>query len=397
MDVEAGFGVVALLVAGSVVTAIGAALLIAAARQMREAALRWWAAALFARTIAGLLLAVGFARSIPLFIVAASILIPLGGTAVWAGTRIFHRLSAPWWVFVLVAVAWLVGTGVPLPSGATAAALATGMGLSSAVLVAAGFELWRGRAEKLVGRWLLIGIIGLHAPIFILGALEVADGTVRTSEPPPAFSWFTLAHLEFVMFLLASALLAVMMCTERLERKRLAAATLDSLTGVTNRAAFFENAERILRRVRGTPVSIILFDLDGFKNINDAYGHAAGDRVLRTFCDVARDKMRSLDLIGRIGGEEFCVLLADARAEEAYVIGERIRRTLETTPIFLRQLIVRATVSAGIATTTVPTTLEALLEAADRALYLAKSKGRNRIEKAANVVALARRLEISAG
>ena len=166
----------------------------------------------------------------------------------------------------------------------------------------------------------------------------------------------------------------------------MSAARVDSLTGIANRGAFFSRADRILRRARedGAPVSLIVFDLDHFKMINDTHGHAAGDRVLRAFADTAGEIMRPADLLGRIGGEEFAAILPGAGAEAAYVIADWIRHAFEVAPKIIDGALVHATVSAGIAMTQPKGTLEAFLEAADRALHRAKAFGRNRVERDAD-------------
>jgi diguanylate cyclase (GGDEF)-like protein len=162
------------------------------------------------------------------------------------------------------------------------------------------------------------------------------------------------------------------------------AARIDSLTGVANRGAFFTQAGRILRRARDAqaPVTLIVFDLDYFKRINDSYGHAAGDRVLRCFAETAGATLRPADLLGRIGGEEFAAILPGVGMEAAYVIAERVRHAFEVASTSVGHAIVRATVSAGTALASPEGNVETILEAADRALYRAKANGRNRVERA---------------
>jgi diguanylate cyclase (GGDEF)-like protein len=388
MDGDAQFSVLTLLIAGSIVTAVACVLLISAMRQVREAAaISWWVAALVTRSILGLLLAAGFGRSIPWLIIAGGALMPLGATATWSGVRVFHGRSAPWWMFVVAAAAWAVGAQLPFPAGApAAAALASGMAVSAALQVAACYELWRGRAEKLFARWPLIAVAAFHAAVFLGGAVDMGQGNVSMNGVPPLISGFSLTQLEFIMLLLASAVLVVMMCRERLHASLLAAARIDSVTGVSNRATLFDNAARILERAGqdGTSVSLILFDLDNFKAVNDTFGHAAGDSVLRAFSETARNKLRPVDLIGRMGGDEFCLILSGAGLEEASIIAERIRYAFAASPLMFGGSIIPATVSAGVATNNRTASVEVLLEAADSALYRAKS-GRNRVEQARDV------------
>ena len=126
---------------------------------------------------------------------------------------------------------------------------------------------------------------------------------------------------------------------------------------------------------------MFLADLDRFKSINDTYGHALGDRVLRLFGEVAQANLRSSDLVGRLGGEEFAMLLADANGDNAYLVAERIRSAFETAAMTIDDQPVEATISIGVAVIQHPTQdLATLLEQADQALYRAKNGGRNRVE-----------------
>jgi diguanylate cyclase (GGDEF)-like protein len=390
MDADGQFGVLTLLIAGSVITAVACVLLMAAVREVRDAgAISWWVTALLTRSILGLFLAAGFGWSIPWLTIAGAALIPLGATAMLSGVRVFHGRSAPPWMFVFAAAAWVVGVQLPFPAGEpAAAALASGMAISAILQLAACYELWRGRAEKLFARWPLIAVVAFHAAVFLGGAVDMALGNEPTNGVPPLVSWFSLTQLEFIMLLLASAVLVVMMCRERLHANQLAAASIDSVTGVSNRATFFGNATRILERAGqdGTSVSLILFDLDNFKAINDTFGHAAGDGVLRAFSDTAGKRLRPVDLIGRVGGDEFCLILSGAGLEEASIIAERIRYAFAASPLMFGGLLIPATVSAGVATNNRTAAVEALLAAADQALYRAKS-GRNRVERAHDVSA----------
>jgi len=123
-----------------------------------------------------------------------------------------------------------------------------------------------------------------------------------------------------------------------------------------------------------------MFDLDHFKIVNDTYGHSVGDAVLKQFCDIVAGVLRSTDLFGRMGGEEFAVLLPAASIEVALLRAERIRLTFADECRFVRGHRVNATVSGGVSVSAEGgQTLDALLEEADVALYRAKAEGRNRV------------------
>ena len=158
----------------------------------------------------------------------------------------------------------------------------------------------------------------------------------------------------------------------------------DLLTGIANRAAFLESAERVLERCRrdSSPVSVMMFDLDRFKAVNDTHGHAVGDAVIRTFCEITASALRPNDAFGRMGGEEFAVVLAGSSIEAAFVRAERIRASFAESCRFVRDHQVNATVSGGVSTSVnAEQTLDTLLEYSDVALYGAKAEGRNRIKR----------------
>ncbi len=159
-------------------------------------------------------------------------------------------------------------------------------------------------------------------------------------------------------------------------------ATTDYLTELPNRRAFEETGERERRRAAadGVPVAVLVFDLDRFKTVNDRYGHAVGDRVLRAVAAPVRTALRPSDLLARTGGEEFSVLLVDADARQATEVAERIRRALETTTVEHDGASIVVTASFGVAAVRTPDEpLASLAERADAAMYRAKRAGRNRV------------------
>src|SRR5262249_13395768 len=161
--------------------------------------------------------------------------------------------------------------------------------------------------------------------------------------------------------------------------------------GVANRRDFSQVAERMIARNRfaNRPIALLLFDLDYFKTINDTYGHHAGDAVLTEFCRLAISLLRPTDLFGRVGGEEFAGLLPDTGRQDALLLAERVRAALEAPSHTVGGRTFTATVSVGVAVSDQASSdLDALLEAADQALYRAKVLGRNRVEPSANLAEL---------
>ena len=160
---------------------------------------------------------------------------------------------------------------------------------------------------------------------------------------------------------------------------------MDALTGCMNRRAFLERASDAFWEVQGGDgtLSVILFDLDHFKKVNDTHGHAAGDTVLREVTGAIRKRLRRYDLLARLGGEEFAVLLPDAPQDVAEMLAERIRSTVESLRVSIGDTTLLCTISLGVAEAQLgDETLEALMNRADRALYRAKAEGRNLVRSA---------------
>jgi diguanylate cyclase (GGDEF)-like protein/PAS domain S-box-containing protein len=158
----------------------------------------------------------------------------------------------------------------------------------------------------------------------------------------------------------------------------------DFLTGLPNRRYFFELAEQALSRSQryDNPLSILMMDIDFFKSINDVYGHKAGDLALQKLATVCVGILREVDVIGRMGGEEFAVLLPETQGSYATEVAERIRHALENTEIAIEQHTtpLRFTVSIGVTTiNNFETTIDKMLQEADAALYQAKNTGRNKV------------------
>ena len=157
-------------------------------------------------------------------------------------------------------------------------------------------------------------------------------------------------------------------------------AVTDSLTGVHTRRYFIERFEEELKRsiTRKIDLSLLMIDVDYFKTFNDKYGHLTGDQILHGVGKVIKDHIREIDIVGRFGGEEFCVVLPVTDRYGANFAAERIRSAVETTAIKAYDTTVRVTVSIGIATFPADGKTSAeVIDKADWALYRAKKKGRN--------------------
>lgn len=177
---------------------------------------------------------------------------------------------------------------------------------------------------------------------------------------------------------LGAAILRDMTEQERARAELLRLSTTDPLTGLANRRSLLERADQeVARAVRhGKALSMLVLDMDHFKAINDHHGHEAGDRILVCLADCLRDELRSTDIAGRLGGEEFALVLPETAAPGAVEVAERIRRAVAER---CRIGAAGATVSIGVAGLAPGETVEALLRRADRALYAAKTGGRDRV------------------
>ncbi|MEO0981371.1 MAG: PleD family two-component system response regulator [Pseudomonadota bacterium] len=163
-------------------------------------------------------------------------------------------------------------------------------------------------------------------------------------------------------------------------------AVTDPLTGLHNRRFMTAQIEKWIKRseIDGAPISVVALDIDHFKQVNDRFGHAAGDEVLREFAHRLGANVRPGDIVCRQGGEEFVVVMPEAKAETALMVAERVRRAVAAEPFVVDDKSMKITVSAGVSTTIGEgETSSDLLSRADLALYQAKSQGRNRVESLA--------------
>lgn len=187
--------------------------------------------------------------------------------------------------------------------------------------------------------------------------------------------------LTFALLPLAVASVVFAAINDRLNQQLRARALSDDLTGALSRRGLRELGERMmaLQASQATVLAVLMIDLDFFKDVNDRYGHAVGDDVLRHVTQVVREHLREDALLARYGGEEFSILLPVRSRAEAQSVAERLRELVELTPCETKTGEVRVTVSIGISFHNPATTLEEDLARADACLYEAKHTGRNRV------------------
>jgi diguanylate cyclase (GGDEF)-like protein len=246
--------------------------------------------------------------------------------------------------------------------------------------------------------------VGL-TPVFYLWPMLVAAYFLRRPEVLANFAFMALACgvalalwvdpvLRLAMFLAVLAITGVATAVIVVLRERVlelvqrlrTLASRDSLTGALNRGAFEQRLDAELARTERTtsPLALVVFDVDHFKSINDSFGHAAGDQVLRGISDAVAGSLRRSDVFGRLGGEEFGLLLPDTDAQGAATVADKLRRMLSAPAVAGRSL----TVSFGVAQAPRNGSWggRKLLAEADRALYAAKRGGRDRVVRADQIV-----------
>ncbi len=302
----------------------------------------------------------------------------------WAAACAFVGRRAPVWAVFAGACLWLVACTIPAFYANLGYRIALVSAVAAVYAVSAGHQLLRfapesSRAARALGILCLV-----HGVVVTLRALYV----LILGEPAGVFDGsvvYSIFMVEPAMMVFAIALFGVGLIRERHESELRRDAETDPLTGVLNRRGFLDSAERQLARLRGARrhAGLLLFDLDHFKAVNDRFGHNAGDRVLAGFAALALRAIRTNDLFGRIGGEEFAALLEGVDIATATVIAERIRVDFAALGLKHEGVVIPATVSAGVAVGEGNgLDLAALLAEADRALYDAKRAGRDRVHGA---------------
>jgi diguanylate cyclase (GGDEF)-like protein len=225
---------------------------------------------------------------------------------------------------------------------------------------------------------------GARKPLSLdLGYSTDGETTLLLIPPPDGFAKETRALAEWL-----ASQAAVALDNARLHDIVQRQAITDDLTGLVNRRRFIEALEAEIERARrfGAPLAIVLSDLDNFKQVNDEFGHHGGDVVLRAFADLIRSHVRDVDVSGRIGGEEFAIVLPETDRAGAARVAERMRRSLSAVPIAVAaDASIHVAASFGVAELAADHSGDDLLRAADAALYQAKDAGKNRVVTASEL------------
>ena len=365
----------------TMVAALLGAMLLFFGKQESNPALKWWGTAylLGAASVALWTLASNsLGQTLSLALNAAGF---VACGMVWNASRVFHGRKPNLPGLVLGAIAWIAAV-MMLDPHASAMRMTIGAGIVAIYAALTAHELWSERRKSLKRRWPAIAVPVLHGFVLmlpiVLGDLLRPDDDKFTSS-----IWVTIFSIELVLYAVGTVFVIFMLVSERRVSTHRTAAAMDPLTAMFNRRGFAEACSRVIAREAeaGRPVTVLIFDIDHFKQINDRFGHPAGDEILKLFAAIVVSNLRISDLSGRIGGEEFAALLP-CGLEEGVFVADRVREAFATSGITCEDGPVDTTVSIGVAGGPAGTELEVLLAAADTALYQAKRGGRNRVEAA---------------
>jgi diguanylate cyclase (GGDEF)-like protein len=328
---------------------LGLLLLFAWVQNTQISAVAWWGCAHLLR--AGSIVLFGLYGNVTqaVSIDLANALLFLSFAVTWSGARVFDgRPPLPMYI-AAGPVAWVIVAHLPSFAGDLELRILLSSGIVTCYTWLTAFEFWRGRGEPLVSRWPAIFMLFAHGSLFLLRTPLAA--VLPWSPNAEVFEsvWLTVLSFEALLFTIAIAFILLAMAKERTEYRHKTAAMIDPLTGIANRRSFLQDGNDLMKQLDSNPcpTAVLLMDLDHFKSINDRFGHAIGDRVLQVFAEEARATMRSGDLLGRLGGEEFAAVLHNAGMDKAVALAERMRCAFAQAAREVDGRPVAATVSIG--------------------------------------------------
>jgi diguanylate cyclase (GGDEF)-like protein len=363
---------------------LGLLLLFTWAQNTEIKAVAWWGGAHVLR--AGSIALFGRFGRLPDFLTIdlASAILLTSFAVTWSGARVFGGHKSNLIVVFAGAIVWLIAGRIPefansvmLRTTLSATIIATYAWLAAA-------EIWRNGSSQLVSRIPASFMLFAHGALFLLCApLAILTPHPTGAEPLFGTVWHTVLSSEALLFTIAIAFNLMAMAKECTTYMHKTAALIDPLTGIWNRRGFIVENDRLTQSMgsKTTKAAVLFLDLDNFKTVNDRYGHAVGDQVLQILAATTKSVIRSSDFVGRLGGEEFAVVLHGAPRDSAVTIAERIRLAFSEHAEVIDGEYVAATVSIGLVLHEGPILdLSELLWKADQALYRAKERGRNRVE-----------------
>ncbi|MBB3221844.1 GGDEF domain-containing protein [Pseudoduganella umbonata] len=308
------------------------------------------------------------------------------GVAFDAGA-LWERAGRPGWRRVVLpalgacAAAWLacfvagVETGIRVAAGS---AIVGAFYLAGAAALVSGWRqatmLRRFLAVSLSVLGLAIAGRGLLAMALSLGLLQGWAGVAPVHLQG-------VGYVAFYLAMLIGSTGYLLLARETLQGELARLEVVDALTDVPNRRGFYGALAPWLALARrpGTPTALLILNLDGFKRVNDHYGHAVGDKVLKAMVEACRRQLRDSDLMGRLGGAEFAIQLPRTTLADAVHVAERIRASIEANPVKAERAVISLTASLGVTTIRADDSTVSLFKRADEALQAAKLRGRNNV------------------
>ena len=373
--------VTTLFIVATCITALLGLFLLSAWAQERIRALAWWGTAYLVGGFSVAIWSIESLISPPLPPGTANAVLFIACGMMWSAARLFHGRPVLWGAMCAGAVIWLVACMSPdFVHSAVARIVLSSLIVSTYTFLTAA-ELWRERRKSLLRRWPAIFVPIMHGAVFLLPIPLASLMPEERGIVSLASGWIAVFALETMLYVVGTAFIVLVLAKERSVRIQRDAASTDELTGIPNRRGFFAAAQQLVARQakKGEPVSVLMFDLDHFKSINDRFGHLVGDEALRVFASTAVGNMRESDVVARFGGEEFVAMLPGSLAD-ATTAAERVRTAFQAVAGTVAGCPLAATVSVGAASAELCADVAALLAAADGALYRAKANGRNRVE-----------------
>jgi len=312
----------------------------------------------------------------PLLGAAGYVILLTGLACVYGAGREFRTGTLPLRSMAIMAVVSSVAMAVPMLAGYNAIAIIVLNVAAAIILMVTAWDYWLGRAEARLTITLLTVLYAVTGLSFVpCAALLLRGGQWQLSQAPS--NWAEDLNIAVCLTTLAGiGALSLALNQVRLARGHKRDAETDPLTGLLNRRALLRRVEQDAQG----PASLIVFDLDHFKTVNDVHGHPAGDEVLRSFAEVLKLSCRQQGFAARLGGEEFALLMPGASLTSAALLADMVRARLAKRRFTGNGGPFHSTVSAGISSSEdAVVDFEALLHDADTALYGAKRNGRNRI------------------
>ena len=378
------FDIRSALLVGALLTVLVGGLMLLASRTLprtyRES-MNWWVAGMLMLPVSYVALVFSDHGLRWLAYGVSNLLIAAAFACVAVAIEVFQsrpRRRAHLWALVAATPAATIGLVYVLePAAARLSVIAT---LMASVLAGALWNLYRtprpqGRSHHILGMVLLLG-----AGILLYRAASMFIA------PEKIVQTFNLSTVQVLSYAVGSVLPVVasfgflLMCTERSQRELQHAAGTDYLTGCFNRRSIEQHGTRAIAAARrhGMSLAVAVVDIDHFKRINDQLGHAAGDLALSQAVNRIRLTLRTEDVLGRLGGEEFIVLMPNTDSGSAVAAGERIREAFSAMPLPVGEHLLPVTLSIGVAVLAPADRLfSQLLQRADRAMYAAKNAGRD--------------------